>query len=803
MFKYTTILIFLILFFLQIASAEVINGKVLSEENKLPVSNAKIFLQETKETTETDKDGNFKLEISDLASITLRISSLKFQEKKIVLTKSEFENKSILILLTPKIYIFNDVVIYSATRQQQKITESPAAIYYQNPEEIDISSRTGQIAQVFQNYAGIDVLQSGASDFIVNTRGFNGGLNRRILVLQDGRETSMPLLGAQEWNSFSMPLDEFARVEFVRGPAASLYGANAFNGVLNLTSYSPKEAIGPKASLLVGDYKTIKFDTRYAGIFGKFSYKFTLGHSERLNWANSRTDTSQLEYAGLPLEKKSLSYNDRLTTANYGTFRLDYDLSENTTLTAETGISRNTNEMFVFGLGRTFVKDVERPYVRVALNASDFHVQVHYMQRKVLDTMWLMVPGAPLLDNSKDLFFEGQYNFSLNQDLKFVIGASQDFQQIRTSGTSIPNDVDANYTGVYGQMEYKIVQNLDFVASTRMDMASIHSTQFSPRFAFVWNPISNQKFRLSAGRSFQRPNYSDLYRLTPDAPAIDIYTKKPVNFSALQKRVNDSLSVLTGTNPNLNFGLNAMNAKAIGNANLVVEKNLGLEVGYEGIFFERLQFTCDLYFNQLSDFITNFLPGVNPDIPQWEPVLPENLQKYQAMVKEILTSSLSARDKARLSNYNGAPTFVVSNTNVGKVNQWGVELNLAYYLNKELHLDFGYSNYNFEIVKADPKQQVLPNTSPNKLKIGATYIKPELFDCSVSYNYTQGYDWLAGTYVGYVPEYGIVNLTAGYYIMKNVELSLNIYNLLDKKHYEIFGGTYIPRYTTLKFNFKV
>lgn len=802
MYKYILTLA-LVLLFAQQTYAVSITVKIQSEENKTPISGAKILMQETQETFLTDKEGNFKLDLRENTKVNLVITSLKYQTKKIVIESKSLPEEGLTISLSPKIFQLDDIVIYSATKQKQKITESPAAVYHQSPSELRASSRTGQIAQVFQNYSGVDVLQSGASDFIVNTRGFNGGLNRRVLVLQDGRETSMPLLGAQEWNSFSMPLDEFSRVEFVRGPAASLYGANAYNGVLNLTSFSPKEVLGPKASILFGDYKTMKIDTRFAQEFGNFSYKLTLGHSERLNWSDSRTTSEQLEYAGLPLERKALDYEDRLTNANYGTFRMDYDFTENISATAEAGYSRNTNEMFVFGLGRTFVKDVERPYMRLAFNTSDFHFQAHYMKRNVLDTMWLMVPGAPLLDKSDDLFFEAQYNLNLNNKVKLVVGASQNFQRIRTSGTSIPEDVDASYTGIYGQFNYKVLSKLDFVTSARVDIASIHETQFSPRFAFVYNPIVNHKIRISAGRSFQRPNYSELYRLTPDAPAIDINTKKPVNFTALEKKVNDTLTSLTGNNPNLKFGLNPLNAKAIGNEDLVVEKNLGLEFGYDGIFFDRLRFTADVYYNQLSDFITNFLPGVNPNIPSWNPAIPENLKQYQTLVKEVLTGSLNSRDKARLSDYNGIPTFVVSNTNVGKVDQWGFELNLEYFLTKEFHLDFGYSNYNYEVVEADLNQTLLPNTSPNKYKIGLTYTRTKSFDFQLNFNYTEGFDWLAGTYIGHVPDYGVLNLSAGYYLITNLEVSANVYNLLNRRHYEIFGGTYIPRYTTIKLSYQI
>ncbi len=796
--KYITTLLILILANNLLFSA---NLKIASNEDKKPVSNALVIVN-SRDTLKTDTFGN--VDISKYSGqINVVVVANKFQSFISSFNTSSIPFEDNTIYLNPKLFQLDEVMVYSASRQQQKITESPAAIYQQGPEQIRINSRSGQIAQVFQSYTGIEVLQNGASDFIVNTRGFNGGLNRRILVLQDGRDASMPLLGALEWNSFSMPLDEFARVEFVRGPNASLYGANAFNGVLNLTSYAPKQILGAKASVLAGDYDTYKVDARYAGMWNFMSYKVTLGTSNRLNWSNRRDSAKFLEYAGLPIERKSLGENDRLTKSYYGTFRLDFDLWSDANVVSEFGYSRNTNELFVFGLGRTFVKDVERPYARLAFNMPNFHFQTHFMQRRVLDTMWLMVPGAPLLDNSKDIFFEAQYNHQFSNSLGLIVGATQDFQQIRTSGTSIPNDVDANYTGVYSQIDYKTDFNIDFVTSARVDFASIHATQFSPRFAIVFKPLANHNFRISAGRSFQRPNYSELYRLTPDAPAIDPSNGRPVNFAAIEKKINDTLTALTGANPNLTFGLNALNSRAVGNPNLKVERNVGIDFGYEGIFFDHFKFSADFYYNKLNDFITNFLPRVNSDIPEWSPNLPDNLKQYTDLVKNMVYSPLNPRDKLRLSNYQGKPTFVVSNTNVGEVVQYGAELNLIYLFDTNLSFELGYSNYNFEIIQANQYQQILPNTAPNKYRLAANYTQKGVFDARVDFSYTQGFDWLAGTYVGYVPDYALVNLNVGVYPMENLEVGLYVFNLLDRKHYQMFGGTYLPRYTTLKISYQL
>jgi len=246
-----------------------------------------------------------------------------------------------------------------------------------------------------------------------------------------------------------------------------------------------------------------------------------------------------------------------------------------------------------------------------------------------------------------------------------------------------------------------------------------------------------------------------------------------------------------------------LNAKAIGNPNLKVERNVGLDFGYEGIFLEHIKLSVDLYYNKLNDFITNFLPRVNTDIPEWTPELPDNLKQYTNLVKDLVYTPLSPRDKLRLSNYQGKPTFVVSNTNIGEVIQYGMELNIIYLVDNNLSFEAGYSNYNFEVIKANQYQAILPNTSPNKYRLAANYTKKGLLDVRLDFSYTQGFDWLAGTYVGYVPDYALVNLNIGVYPIENLEVGLYVFNLLDRKHYQMFGGTYLPRYTTMKISYQI
>jgi outer membrane receptor for ferrienterochelin and colicins len=786
-----------------------IAGTVSDADNK-PLANVSVGVKPVGYKTRSSVSGMFRFENLAKGRYTVVLLMQGKQTLEQEATVEDGQTTTLTVQLLEKATKFSDVTVYGAVKRAEKITESPAAISTALPQDLERASRHGTLARTLEGFTGVDIMQSGSTDFIVNARGFNNGLNRRVLVLQDGRDAAMPLLGAQEWNSFNYPVDDYARIEFVRGPAAALYGANAFNGVLNMTTYAPKEVLGTRVSLLGGDYQTFRVDVRNAGILSdKISYKVSAGRSQTRNLATRRDSVQFLEYPGLVLERRVLSDADRNTFNTYGALRIDYDATETERATLEAGYSRSGNEIYVFGLGRTFVPDVERPYIRFAYNAAEWNIHAHYMTRFVPDTMRLMaVAAAPvrgpngdlrsgnaLLDDSRDALVDVQRTFNPAPNLNLIAGASVQMQYVNTLITTTDRNVTAFFSGLYGQAEWKISSEWKAVASARFDASNIHLLQFSPRLALVFAPVAEHQFRITAGRSFQRANYQELYRSTPAPP--------PANFAALEMRLLDSLAVWSGNGsgsgarPAIDLGVRSIAPRALGNASLDVEKNIGLELGYKGVFSETVFLTVDAYYNRVNDLITSFLPGINPAYPRWNPQLPANLAQYQNRLNGAIDGILGL-NATGLTLWNGAPAFVQSNANIGNVNQFGVEVGVNYYVTSKLLASGNLSLYSFSIGQNNTPQPILPNTSPFRGTLSLSYAEPNLFDVSAQLRYVEGFAWLAGVYTGFVPSYAVVNLNAGVTITQNVRAGFSIQNLLDRKHFEIFGGTIMPRLASVK-----
>ena len=149
------------------------------------------------------------------------------------------------------------LVVVAPSRRLERIVEAPASVTRVSEAEIENRAAHGQLPKLLEFTPGAEVTQSGLYDFNFNTRGFNSSLNRRVATIIDGRNPSIPFLGAEEWSAVSFPLDDLASLEFVRGPSAALYGANASSGIINMTTKAPRISPGGMVRASFGQLRTV------------------------------------------------------------------------------------------------------------------------------------------------------------------------------------------------------------------------------------------------------------------------------------------------------------------------------------------------------------------------------------------------------------------------------------------------------------------------------------------------------------------------------------------------------------------
>lgn len=703
----------------------IIEGKVTDESTKEPVIYANVVLKGTSLGATTDYKGVFQIDRVPPGEYAVLVSIVGYRSREIAqVSVTEGQTTSLEFGLQPSPVQVSEVQVYGASLRRERITEAPAAVTIIEAHDFKLYGAQAQLPKLLENEPGVDIAQSGLYDFNINTRGFNSSLNRRLLVLLDGRDLAIAFLGAQEWNGLSVPVEDLGRMELVRGPGSALYGANAFNGVINIITPPPKQVIGTKVAFAGGELNSLRADLRHADAFDAWSYKVNVGRFQSSTWSESRV-LPPFEYSGFgPLNVEIIPVDKGRITSSYGSGRIDYDLEDGSTLIGEGGISQVENEIYVTGIGRVQVKKAQKPWGRVSYTTSAFNAQVWASGRSSKEPQVSLSTGLPLHEKSYNIQGDFQYRFSLLDEKLFIVsGVSYRVQSVDTKGTLMLEKHNDNMSGVYGQFEYHVLDNLKAVAAARWDRSTLYSGQFSPKGALVWSIESTHSLRLTYNRAFQSPNYSELY-----------------------------LNVLHPTSA----------LAYLGNANLIVEKINGFEIGYKGIFDNSLFLTFDVYYNQLEDFITDLAPGINP--------------AYPGLVR------IGGRDRT-----------VWSYGNAGEVEERGFEVGVNYYLSDEWVLNSNYALFDFEVIEKHRNDILLPNAPKHKVNGGVTFTSRHGFEIGMKVKYVPTFTWAAGIFNGPILAYTVVDLSGRYHLTENFDLAVSVANLLDRKHYQIFGGSLLGR----------
>jgi len=142
-----------------------------------------------------------------------------------------------------------NIEVTSVSKKEQKLSQAAAAIFVITQEDIRRSGATN-IPDSLRMVPGVDVAQINANSWAVSARGFNHQFSDKLLVVIDGRTVYTPLFAGVYWDTQDVPLEDIERIEVIRGPGATVWGANAVNGVINIITRNSADT--PGGLLVVG-----------------------------------------------------------------------------------------------------------------------------------------------------------------------------------------------------------------------------------------------------------------------------------------------------------------------------------------------------------------------------------------------------------------------------------------------------------------------------------------------------------------------------------------------------------------------
>ncbi|HTI37795.1 MAG TPA: TonB-dependent receptor [Vicinamibacterales bacterium] len=157
------------------------------------------------------------------------------------------------------------IVVTSVSKEPEEVWQTPAAIFVITHDDIVRSGATS-IPDVLRLAPGVEVARIDSSrNWVVGVRGFGDQFSKSLLVLIDGRSLYTPLFGGVHWSLQNIMLEDIERIEIIRGPGSTVWGANAVDGVINIITRTAAQTQGTYVSAATGNVDEAIGSVRYGG----------------------------------------------------------------------------------------------------------------------------------------------------------------------------------------------------------------------------------------------------------------------------------------------------------------------------------------------------------------------------------------------------------------------------------------------------------------------------------------------------------------------------------------------------------
>ncbi|HJQ84694.1 MAG TPA: TonB-dependent receptor [Candidatus Binatia bacterium] len=391
-----------------------------------------------------------------------------------------------------------DTEVTSVSRKPERRAEAADAVYVITNEEIRRSgART--LADALRLAPGVQVARIDANKWAVGVRGFASRLARSVLVLMDGRSVYTPLFAGTYWEVQDTLLDDVDRIEIIRGPGGTLWGANAFNGVINIITKSARETKGGYTLAGGGTEERAFGGVRYGGQVGNdFHYRgYAKGFDRDAGFERGGPD-----YDGWRMGQSG--------------FRTDWDAGRNEALTVQgdvyagTAGQRATIATFREPFSRTLIDDADLSgantlarWTRVFGPRSDLSLQAYY------DTTSRREPTFREVRNTGDLDFQHRYRLAWWQEI--VWGAGYRLSADRTEGVPgirfRPEDRTLNLFSAFLQDEVTLVpRRLRVTVGSKFEHNDFSGFEVQPSGRILWTPEDRHTVWGSASRAVRTPS---------------------------------------------------------------------------------------------------------------------------------------------------------------------------------------------------------------------------------------------------------------------------------------------------------
>lgn len=391
--------------------------------------------------------------------------------------------------------------IFSLSKKKESAFDAPSATYVLGSEEIRRSGATS-IPEALRLVPGLQVARINGNQWAISARGFNAQYSNKLLVMIDGRIIYTPVFSGVFWDVQDYVIEDIDRVEVVRGPGGSIWGANAVNGVINIITKSAAQTQGAYVSQIVGSQDKSITEVRYgAETAAKDSYRL---------YAKKAVRDGVDKYNNITGSKGTSPSNHDGNEQNRAGFRYDVSSIKDSTISVHGDVYSSVAKNY-FAAAPAGNHDKDSKGANVVLNwdkkiskKSNFTINA-YVDYDQFDTDILKRSA-----NTYDIDFQHFYNFSKENQFSWGVGYRRIDDSIKNDSTNIfvytPSKMNSYvYSGFVQDKIGIVADELYLTLGSKFMDNNFTGFEYQPSAKLAYYPTRNQTIWSSVSRSVRTP----------------------------------------------------------------------------------------------------------------------------------------------------------------------------------------------------------------------------------------------------------------------------------------------------------
>ncbi len=388
--------------------------------------------------------------------------------------------------------------IFSLSKKKESAFDAPSATYVLSSEDIRRSGATS-IPEALRMVPGLQVARMDGNKWAITARGFNRQFANKLLVMIDGRTVYTTLFSGTVWDIQDYVLEDVDRIEVVKGPGGTIWGANAVNGVINIITKSAVQTQGTYVSQIVGDQDKSITEARYGGqTESKDAYRFYVKKAVR---------------AGLDRADGVGSNNDGIKQDRAG-FRYDISSIKDSSITVHGDAFSGVAQNYFSALTNPTKNDKDSKGMNLVVNWNKkLSNKSNFILNSYLDYDQFSIPILKRAARTFDVDFQHFYNFSKENQFIWGVGYRQIMDHINESEVngnlplhySSSKRNDQWFSGFIQDKIGLIPDKLYLTLGTKIEKNDFTGFEYQPNARLSYYPARNQTLWAAVSRSVRTP----------------------------------------------------------------------------------------------------------------------------------------------------------------------------------------------------------------------------------------------------------------------------------------------------------